>query len=162
MQTSPYAWRYDVLLKEKFLPDYPDDLQVIVHDGGPRITDARPELVWARVNGTTKDGRFTGVVLNQPHGLKSVAEGGQIQFMMKKGWEYPVQVREQYLQERPDWNILACDKCGFDELFDPPSALLSKVFSEVPSDSELYSFTALCPLCGGVQLVRNKGLSREE
>jgi hypothetical protein len=85
MQTSPYAWRYDVLLKENFLLDYPDDLQVIVHDGGPRITDARPELVWVRLNGTTKDGHFSGVVLNQPHGLTSVTEGGQFQFMMKQG-----------------------------------------------------------------------------
>jgi hypothetical protein len=161
METNPYAWRNDVLLKEKFLPNYPDDLQVIVHDGGPRITEARPELIWARVSGKNEDGSFTAVALNKPHGLKGVTEGGEIQFMMKQGWAHPVQVRDKYLRERPDWHILACNKCGFDELFDPPSELMEKVFSHVPSDAEMDSFTAFCPLCGGVQLVRHKGLSRE-
>jgi hypothetical protein len=31
-------WRDDPLLKGRFHPDFPDDLQVVVHDGGPRLT----------------------------------------------------------------------------------------------------------------------------
>jgi hypothetical protein len=162
METNPYPWRDDVLLKGRFLPDYPDDLQVIVHDGGPRITEAAPELVWAHLNGMTKDGHFTAVVHNKPHGLKGVTAGGQIQFMMKPSWEHPVQVRDEYLKERLDWKILACDKCGFDELFDPPSALMAKIFSNVPADAKPEAFTSFCPLCGGVQMVGHKDANLED
>jgi hypothetical protein len=162
MATSPCPWRNDGLLKERFLPDYPDDLQVIIHDGGPRITEAMPELIWARVDGMTKDGHFTAVVLNQPHGLKNVTAGGKIQFMMKPAWEHPVQVRDEYLKERPDWKIHACDKCGFDELFDPPSALLAKIFANVPADAKTEAFTSFCPLCRGVQVVAHKDANLED
>jgi hypothetical protein len=47
-------WRQHPLLKGRFLPDYPDDLQVIVHDGGPKITSNEPEIVWVTV--TAMDG----------------------------------------------------------------------------------------------------------
>ncbi len=39
-------WRSDPLLEGRFHPEYPDDLQVIVHDGGPRLTKNAPELMW--------------------------------------------------------------------------------------------------------------------
>jgi len=162
MEPSPNAWRNDALLKSRFLPDYPDDLQVIVHDGGPRIAEAPPELVWARVNGTKKEGLFTAIVLNKPHGLKGVSEGSSILFMMKHGWEHPVQVRDIYLQERHDWTIRACDKCGFDELFDPPSALVAKIFPNLPTDAKMDAFTSFCPLCSGVQVVSHKDSDLEE
>jgi len=48
-------WRTHPKLKRRFLPEHPDDLQVIVHDGGPRITDRRPEAVWVTVNGCDGD-----------------------------------------------------------------------------------------------------------
>lgn len=155
-ESDANSWRNDPLLKARFLPDYPDDLQVIIHDGGPRLTDARPELVWARVTGRQAADRFTAIVLNRPHGLKSVTEGGQIQFMIKSGWEHPVQVRDRYLAERSDWIIHPCDKCSFDELFDPPSDLIAKIFPNLPKDAVLESFTSFCPLCGGVQGVQHK------
>ncbi len=160
-QTDPNTWRNDPLLKEGFLPDYPDDLQVIVHDGGPRITEAPPESIWARVNGKAVDGRFTATVLNKPHGLKTVSEGSEIQFLIKQGWEHPVQVRDRYLQERSDWMIQPCDKCGFDELFDPPSALIAKIFPNIPADATMDAFTSFCPLCGGVQGVKHKNSALE-
>ena len=155
-ETEPNSWRNAPLLKERFLPEYPDDLQVIVHDGGPRMTEVSPELIWVRVNGKSQDGRYTAIVLNKPHGLKTVSEGGEIQFIVKQGWEHPVQVREKYFQERPDWTIHACDKCGFDELFDAPSALIAKIFPDIPSDATMDTFTSFCPLCGGVQGVQHK------
>lgn len=46
-------WRTDPALSGRFHPDYPDDLQVIVHDGGPRFTEKPPELIWVTV--TAKD-----------------------------------------------------------------------------------------------------------
>jgi hypothetical protein len=46
-------WRALPALAGKFHPEHPDDLPVIVHDGGPRITRARPEAVWVRVTGMT-------------------------------------------------------------------------------------------------------------
>jgi hypothetical protein len=47
------AWREHPKFKRRFLPDHPDDLQVLVHDGGPRITQKRPELVRQRPYGRT-------------------------------------------------------------------------------------------------------------
>jgi hypothetical protein len=43
------AWRKDPDLKGRFHDSYPDDLQVLVHDGEPRRTSRQPELCWVRV-----------------------------------------------------------------------------------------------------------------
>ncbi len=42
----PNDWREHPKLKGRFHPDHPDDLQVIAHDGGARITGNAPEAVW--------------------------------------------------------------------------------------------------------------------
>ncbi len=44
-------WRNHPTLESRFHPEHPDDLEVLVHDGGPRMTDCRPELVWVTVTG---------------------------------------------------------------------------------------------------------------
>jgi hypothetical protein len=62
--THTMHWRTHPKLKGRFLPEHPDDLQVIVHDGGPRVTDKRPEAVWVTITGCDGD-VFTGRVLNQ-------------------------------------------------------------------------------------------------
>src|SRR5215471_14876033 len=36
--TANMNWREHPLLKSRFHPEFPDDLQVIVHDGGPRLS----------------------------------------------------------------------------------------------------------------------------
>src|SRR5436190_6698032 len=113
-------WRTHSKLKGRFHPEHPDDLQVIVHDGGPRITDTRPEAVWVTVTDCAGD-VFSGRVLNQPSQLRTVLQGQQIQFVMPEGSEHPVLVTEKYLRERPLWTIHACQKCGLAELFDAPS-----------------------------------------
>jgi len=61
----PNECRNHPKLHSRFHPEYPDDVQVIVHEGGPRITDRRPEVVWVRVIGVERD-VFTGEVLNEP------------------------------------------------------------------------------------------------
>jgi hypothetical protein len=115
-------WRTHPKLKGRFLAEHPNDLQVIIHDGGPRITDRRPEAVWVTVTGCDGD-IFIGRVLNQPTRLRPVQQGQQIRFIMPTGSENPVLVTEKYLQERQSWRIHPCQKCGFSELFGAPSDL---------------------------------------
>jgi hypothetical protein len=73
-------WRDHPKLRGRLHPHHPDDVQVIVNDGGPRMTDRDPETVWVRVVGSQGD-LFTGEVLNQPHQLLSVRQGDRIQFL---------------------------------------------------------------------------------
>jgi hypothetical protein len=157
----PHEWREHPKLVTRFHPDYPDDLQVIVHDGGPRLTDRHPELVWVRV--TKCDGDvFTGRILNQPHQLTSVSEGSEIMFIVPDSGNHPLQVREKYIQERPEWIIHPCDKCGLSELFDAPSDLIRVVFPNTPTESVMSMFTTFCGACGGVQLVQHKSYNPDD
>ena len=145
-------WRTHPRLKGRFLPDYPDDLQVIVHDGGPRITKNRPEAVWITVTACEGD-IFAGRVLNQPKQLSTVRQGQQIRFIMPAGSEHPILVTDKYLRERPSWIIHPCQKCGFSELFDAPSDLMRVAFPNVPEDAIMEAFTSFCPMCRGVQAI---------
>jgi hypothetical protein len=149
------VWREHPKLKGRFLPDYPDDLQVFVHDGGPRLSCNPAEAVWVRVIGT--DGQvFLGRVLNQPHNLESVRQESEIKFVAADGAEFPVMVTEKYLKERGGWDIRPCEKCGLSELFDAPSDLMQVAFPNMPPDAQMTMFTAFCPLCGGVQVVKSR------
>jgi hypothetical protein len=148
-------WRTDPRLRGRFHPEYPDDLQVLVHDGGPRLTDHRPELIWVRVTGGTGD-VFTGIVLNKPHHLHLVSDGSEIQFIAAGG-EHLLQVREKYLAERGDWEITPCNRCGLAALFDAPSDLIRVVFPNTPPGATMSGFTAFCGACGGILLVKSKG-----
>jgi hypothetical protein len=149
------AWREHRKLSGRFLPDHPDDLQVLIHDGGPRISHNPAEAVWVTVTGMEGE-VFHGRVLNQPHNLRSVRQGSEIKFVVADGAEFPVMVTDKYLRERGAWVIHPCRKCGFSELFDAPSELIRVVFPNQPAGSELSMFTAFCPLCGGVQGVESK------
>ena len=150
-------WRDHPKLKGRLLPDYPDDLQVIVHDGGPRLTKNPPELMWVRVTGGAGD-VFTGRLLNQPHGLASVKLGDEIRFVVPDGGEHPLRVTDKYLAERPDWTVTPCNKCGLSELFDAPSDLIRTVFPHMAGrgDAQMQAFTSFCGACGGVQLVTSR------
>src|SRR5262245_48123069 len=147
-------WRTHPQLKGRFLADHPDDLQVIVHDGGPRLTDRQPEAVWVTVTGCDQD-VFAGRVLNQPTQLRTVRQGQQIRFIMPAGGDYPVLVTDKYLRERPSWTIHPCEKCGFSDLFDAPSDLMRVVFPDLPVGAAVEAFTSFCPLCGGVQAIES-------
>jgi len=148
-------WRKHPKLIGRMSPEYPNDLQVIVHDGDPRLTNHNPELVW--VNITKCDANiFSGRVLNQPNQLTSVSEGSNILFIVPDSGDYPLLVTEKYLQERSEWIIHPCDRCGLSELFDPPSVLIRAKFPNVPTTGAISMFTAFCGFCGGVQGVENK------
>lgn len=148
-------WREHPKLKGRFLPDHPDDLQVIVHDGGPRITRSQPETVWVTVTGIEGEA-FKARVLNQPHNLRTVRQESEIKFVLPGGSEHPVMVTDKYLRERGEWIIHPCSKCGMSELFDAPSDLMRTVFPNVPPGDQMSKFTAFCPVCGGVQVVESK------
>src|SRR5215218_8198753 len=83
----PYEWRNHPKLQERLHPQHPDDVQVIVHDGGPRMADRRPEAVWVHVVASDGD-VFTGEVLNQPQQLMSVKQGDRVQFVIPTSGEH--------------------------------------------------------------------------
>lgn len=148
-------WRNHGALVGRLHPDHPDDLQVLVHDGGPRLTDRRPELVWVRITGCHPD-HFTGTVLNVPTQLESVGLHQHIRFVIAAGSSPPVMVSERYLAERADWTIEPCEACGLEHLFDAPSHLIQATFPGLEEGATPELFTAFCPLCGGVQVVQAK------
>jgi hypothetical protein len=66
MSVDEAPWRRDARLSGRFHPDFPDDLQVLLHDGGPLFSTVRPEAVWARLLERVDDGVYRGILLNQP------------------------------------------------------------------------------------------------
>lgn len=150
-------WRAHPALAGKLHPQHPDDLQVIVHDGGPRVTRARPEAVWTRI--TSFDGRlFHGTVLNAPAQLVSVRQGQVIRFLVDAATGHAVMVTDKYLGEKGAWTVGACGQCGFAELFDAPSDLIRATFSNLPPGATPEAFTAFCAICGGVQTIESTAL----
>ena len=105
---------------------------------------------------------FTGKILNRPSQLQTVNEGDEIQFIVPKDGQQPLRVTEKYLRERPDWIIHPCGNCGLSELFDAPSELMKARFPDLPDGAVMETFTAVCGLCGGVQLVQHKNAVLDE
>jgi len=126
-------------------------LQVLVHEGGPAFTAARPELLSARLLKSDSDSTvMTGRLLKAPRALRAFSIGDTISFIRVSGYPHPILVTDKYLRERRNNYIIPCDKCGFSELFDCPSELAAAMF---PGRS-VSTFTSRCPICGGNQLVR--------
>ena len=73
-----------------------------------------------------------------------------IKFLQVPEQPHPILVTDKYLLERRHSYVVGCQKCGFGELFDPPSDLAAVTFP----DQGVSTFTARCPICGGGQLVR--------
>jgi len=155
------TWRTDPALASRFHASFPDDLQVLVHDGEPRRTQRRPELCWVRVigrdDGPARPGAqvddravYRAQLLNQPHALTSVRQGDTLRFYAAAGAKHPLTVSEAYLAERAAWRIGAC-ACGLYEGLDPPSTMWRTRFPDV--DAVAVAFSAFCPLCGGTQML---------
>ena len=156
------SWREDPKLEGRFHQEYPDDLQVIVHEGGPRLTDKRPELIWVRII-SNQGSAYVGTLLNQPDSLGTLKLGDNILFIAHETSEYPLRVTEKYLLERNRWTIEPCTKCGLSELFDAPSDLIRKLHPNPAEGESVEGFTSFCPMCGGVQIVMDKSrLNTEE
>jgi hypothetical protein len=172
-------WRVEPALKGRFHPSYPDDLEVLVHDGEPRRTQKPAEVCWVRVVDAEpgpirryiylkdatplsqadfarryegEDVVYVATLLNQPHQLLSVHQGDVVRFLAHVGGKHPLMVTPQYLKERRRWRVLPCNKCGFCEGFDPPSEMARARFPEMEPDGEMKSFTSFCPFCDGMQM----------
>jgi hypothetical protein len=154
------SWRLHPLLAGKFHSDYPDDIRVIVHDGGPRITSNRTELIWVRVQNAYGE-IFEGKLMNTPVQLETVKDEQMIKFLIPAGSEHPVMVTDKYLYEREDWLIKPCDKSGFSELFDAPSDLIDVIFKKEEEEEQVEMFTSFCPMCGGIQIIVESSLKDE-
>lgn len=140
------AWRVDPALQGRFHAQFPDDLQVLVHDGEPRRTGKGTELCWLRVVAVDEGGpgRYLGELLHPPHALTTVRAGDRLRFIAAPGGRHPLHVTDAYLAERDAWDIQPCPGCGLREALDPPSLMAAGRFgAEVP-----LMFTAHCPLCG--------------
>jgi hypothetical protein len=156
--SMPSPWKEHPKLQGRFHPEFPEDLQVIVHHGGRSTSGRVPELVWVRITGCQEE-IFSGVVLNEPDHSESVALGSQILFMVPQGGLHPLQVTHEYLQERPAWRLLMpCRTCGLTELFDPPSKLVASSFPSITANqlSHGFTFTTRCGWCGDGMVVRLK------
>ncbi len=111
------TWREDPHLRARFHPDYPDDLEVLVHDGEPRRTGKQIEKCWVRVIGafpgptrrmifneqaspltpeafrqryeSTTGLVFNGTLLNAPVQLSTIRQGDELLFISGPGLDPP-------------------------------------------------------------------------
>lgn len=165
-QADP-PWRRDPALAGRFHRSWPDDLQVLVHDGEPRRTGRRTEVCWVRVDAAadapprpsqTADGtplprattRYAGTLLSVPKQLATWKAGARVDFLPDAGGRHPVAVTVAYLDERAAWIVRACDGCGLTEGLDPPSVMFRTRFPDADADADAapVAFTAHCPVCG--------------
>jgi len=153
------SWGSHPKLKGKFHEDFPNDLQVILHEGGPRITNKQPELIWVSIKRALDPNLFEGTVLNTPQNLRHFKEGDLVQFIVPSSGDYPITTTTKYLAERNNWIIEACDQCQFNELFDAPSDLINVIFPNVEKEASIEGFSTFCGCCGGTQLVKNKNIN---
>jgi hypothetical protein len=146
-----FPWRSHPRLADRFHPQYPDHLQVVIHEGGPRLSKAVPELVWVEITHIEDENVFAGKILNQPRNLSSLRSGDEIKFVVPHIGKYPLLTTQKYLNERSQWKIHGCNKCGLTELFDAPSDLRQVIFPHMAADAEIEMFTSFCGFCGGIQ-----------
>ena len=152
------VWHDDPDLQGRFHPQYPDDLQVLVHEGSFRFTDSPPEIMWARIfarlEWTNFDGKegyaYKAQILNQPRSLKTLKLGDEILFSAHKGYAYAVRVTHQYIMQLDYCEITPCNKCGLPDLFDAPADLIAKTFPDLAAQARenILAFNSFCPLCG--------------
>ncbi|MCB9754905.1 MAG: hypothetical protein H6713_33635 [Myxococcales bacterium] len=171
-----HPWRVDRDLAGRFHPQYPDDLQIVVHDGEPRRTGRGPESCWVHTTDVygalsipyvAADAQppfapatarwrervvYRGTLLNTPHQLTSVAQGDSVLYLHASGLPQPLMVTEAYLRERGQWSYTPCDRCGADQSLDPPSVMQRTRFPSAPAGAVMLSFSAFCP-CGGTMVL---------
>ncbi|HEY4058185.1 MAG TPA: hypothetical protein VGM39_16345 [Kofleriaceae bacterium] len=169
------TWHSDPALTFPYA-EFPDDLQVMVHDGEPRRTQKQPEACFVRITGIagtlripsapqgtpppltadkltfTERPIYTATVLNKPHHLTTVRAMESIYFVTSPGVPHPVHVTAQYLRERPQWSLTPCNKCGADQALDPMSVMAATRFPNAPGGAVPIMFSAFCP-CGGTQML---------
>jgi hypothetical protein len=162
------SWRTDPALASRFHRDFPDDLQVIVHDGEPRRTGKQPELCWARITGERARAQFPrgphdaptyhdtavyiATLLNQPHELTTIRGGERIFLVVAEGLPHPLMVTRDYLTERAVWSVVPCNRCGAEHTLDPPTTMAETRFPGTEAGTRPIAFSAFCP-CGGTMML---------
>jgi hypothetical protein len=164
--TPPARWRSDPALRGRLHESFPDDVQVLVHDGEPRRTRRAPEECWVRITEAfagpprlpdlKESAVYVGKLLNAPSLLGSIKQGDPLYFVAGGGLETPLQITEQYLVERGKWIIDPCTRCGMSECLDPPSVMIGTRFPSAPPGMTMRAFSAFCAVCGGVQVLSMK------
>ncbi len=143
-------------------PQHPGDLQVAVHQGGPKTSQTPPELCWVHHTGrssasTARHIYHTGILLNQPTHIAGYHKGQEVTFIAPQHGDAAVLTTPEYRAERDAWHIRPCEACGFSELMDAPSKLASVSFPDAPAGSTPIIFTTRCGICGsgrvGLELV---------
>src|SRR5262245_12826318 len=97
------VWRSDPDLSTRFHPQYPDHLQVLLHDGEPRRTSRGPEACWVEITALHGHVRFPNMtreaagsdrvhwieravyratLLHPTHGLTTIGEGQSLLFLV--------------------------------------------------------------------------------
>lgn len=154
MGTEQALWRHDPRLAHRLHPEHPDDVRILLHDGGPIGAPPPPERVWVRIVGQFSADVYTAVLLNRPHRLTRCAAGDLLHFAVSGSGAEPVHVSRRHLDERARWTVEPCDRCGLFEVFEAPSDLRAAYFSEpAPGADTMVVFTSTCPVCGGTQIV---------
>ena len=150
-------WENCAALLGRTHPNYPDDLQVVVHQGGPRFSSLPPEYIWVKIIGYDQ-GIFKGTIRNKPHNLTDYKLGSEILFHIPSNKSCkPVMLTQEVVHESKQWTVVPCTK-GYNEiLFDPPSKFVEKIFPNLGADNGPEAFTYFCGICGGVMVVRAKG-----
>lgn len=156
-------WRDDPALVGKLHPRFPDDLQILVHDGEPRRAGTRPEACWVRLDGAEEGAPrpvagqpaatrlYTARLLSTPHQLTTIAAGDRLRLIAAPGGRLPLLVTDAYLAERTAWVFTPCDRCGLHEGLDPPAVMAATRFPALAADDRPLAFTSQCPACRGRQ-----------
>jgi hypothetical protein len=151
-------WHNDPLLVGKFHATYPNDVQVIMHDGGPRLSTIAPELMWVRLHGLASQSRasfrvYRGTLLGDAQRLPNLKAGALVLVLTASGSPHPIRTTDAYIEDRARYDIRPCCGCGFSELFDPPMALGRRLHPEIPEGAKMANYATRCALCGGLQEV---------
>lgn len=156
-------WRSDPALRDRLHQSFPDDVQVLVHDGEPRRSGRNGEECWAQISlaiagpprlpDLKESVVYVAQLLNTPSQLGTVQKGDFLYLLCGGGLELPLHVTEQYLVERGDWSIDPCTRCGMSECFDPPSVMIRTRFPTAPPGMTMRAFSSFCGACGGVQVL---------
>ena len=145
-------------LKGRGQANHPNDIKVLIHDGGPKITEKCPELAWVTITGL-EDRWVLGRIITEPKNLNSVFKGAQIKLVAFSTEYPPVLVTDKYIAESAKWEITPCDSCGFTDLFDAPSDLIKASYPNIPEDTIVEIFTSFCGVCGGIQVSQMRGVA---
>lgn len=144
-------WRDHPKLRGLLNPDAPDELEVLIHEGGPSLAPTAPESLIVRITGVDGD-VFTGQLVESPRRLATLVHLDAIRFIVPDAAK-PMLVTEKYLHERDDWIVGPCARCGMTELFDAPSDLTAEAMASQP-------FTTDCCGCGGPMNVRHRATAK--